>query len=351
MSVMYRTLTAEESQDLRWELHSSLPGSAKIYYVLSNHMDNLLTGFEVIVDQWPNWTCIMLRPKSFESVPRYFRHYHMCHTKSTKDFKFFIQRPCVVDWTKPAIFTGIPYDVVPVIQDKSRKEYGEVTSVEHRFMYAWTKSDPPEPAVAPEGMQLTELKKEHAEMIRDHWKHYRANDGLVEYFQQVIEQFDNSAITTTDGELVAYICMQYNGSMANLFVDPAYHTANLGVLLLRDLTRKLLEKHQTAYGFIKTKDSAFITTCQNIGFSWVPQGSMSWVNHKPRVPGSRSPLAKVPSANGLSTSQEEKDKQDGGDSELEVKDLFLTALPLSCNKCSGIPEEKRKGACIHVGTS
>lgn len=42
---------------------------------------------------------------------------------------------------------GVPYDVVGLIQEKSRKELGVVTSVEHRFMYAWVKSEPPQPAM------------------------------------------------------------------------------------------------------------------------------------------------------------------------------------------------------------
>lgn len=342
MSVMFQTLTLEETQELRWELHSQLPGSAKIYYIICNHLEDLLTGFEVIVDQWPQWNCLILRSKTPDSVPSYFKNYYMCHTRSIKDFKFFIQRPCVVDWKKPAIFTGVPYDVVGLIQEKSRRELGEVTSVEHRFMYAWMKPDPPEPAVVPEHLKLTVLKREHAETVCDHWKHYRTNDGLVEYFRQVIENFDSSAIVTKEGRLVAYICMQYNGAMANLFVDPEFHSDNLGVILLTDLTRKLLDKNLTVYGFIKTKDANFITTCQSIGFSWVPQGSMSWVHYRPFNTTPNSGLPKIPSTSKITDSN--------ADGTVYEKDLFLNALPLSCNECSGIPAIG-KSACVHVSLS
>jgi hypothetical protein len=343
---MFRVLTDEETHDLKWELHSELPGSAKIYYVLCYHLEGLLSGFEVIVDQWPSWTSLILRPLTQDSVPHYFRHYYLCHTKSITDFKFFIQRPCVVDWTKPVIFTGVPYDLVGIIQEKSRKEQGEITSVEHRFMYAWLKKEFPEPAVVPEGIELTVLQEKHAEAVCDHWKHYRTNDGLVEYFRQVIKNFDSSAIITADGRLVAYICMQFNGSMANLFVDPEFHSASLGVILLKDLTRKLLYKHQTAYGFIKTKDSAFITTCQDIGFSWVAQGSMSWVHFRPFHLKPNSGIPRIPSSNIMSNNQKQGDEEING----ELKDLHLNALPLSCNECSGIPIVNKAG-CIHVSTS
>lgn len=180
----------------------------------------------------------------------------------------------------------------------------------------------------------------------DHWKHYRTNDGLVEYFRQVIRNFDSSAIITTDGRLVAYICMQYNGSMANLFVDPEYHSANLGVIILKDLTRKLLDKDQTAYGFIKTKDSSFIATCQNIGFSWVAQGSMSWVHFRPYHLNPNSQIPRIPSSSLISDSQ----TPNGENRNEELKDLHLNALPLSCNECSGIPVVNKAG-CIHVSTS
>ncbi|KAK0058224.1 glycine N-acyltransferase-like protein Keg1 [Biomphalaria pfeifferi] len=338
MSVMFQVLTQEETEDLRWELHSQLPGSAKIYYILCNHLDNLLTGFEVIVDQWPHWNCLILRPQSLDSVPSYFRNYYMCHTRSTKDFKFFIQRPCVVDWKMPAIFTGVPYDVVGLIQEKSRKELGEVTSVEHRFMYAWTKPESPEPVQVPNDLQLTVLKREHAETVCDHWKHYRKNEGLVEYYRQVIENFESSAIVTKEGNLVAYISMQFNGSMSNLFVDPEYHSQNLGVILLTDLTRKLLAKNQTAYGFIKTKDASFIKTCESIGFSWVAQGSMSWVHYLPR-----NMLLKTVVPRKVSESEQDENCK-------AEKDLFLNALPLSCNQCSGIPAIG-KSSCVHVSLS
>ena len=191
----------------------------------------------------------------------------------------------------------------------------------------------------PDGLVLTQLRTVHAELIRDHWKHYREKDGLVEYYRQVIDHFDNSAIFTHGGDLVAYICMQFNGSMANLFVDPAYRGRNLGAILLQDLTRKLVEKNHIAFGFIKTRDSDFITTCQAMGFEWVPQGSMSWVHHQPstcaQAQGQKLKSSTVSSF--LSWSTQDNKNKGGNNSCCEAKNLFLNALPLSCNECSGIP--------------
>ncbi|KAJ8317603.1 hypothetical protein KUTeg_005507 [Tegillarca granosa] len=38
-----------------------------IYYVIRNVVRRKLTGFEVIVDNWPKWSCIILRPVSNEA--------------------------------------------------------------------------------------------------------------------------------------------------------------------------------------------------------------------------------------------------------------------------------------------
>ena len=182
-------------------------------------------------------------------------------------------------------------------------------------------------------MILTSLGEENAEMLREHWKDFHTDESSLDYFRKVIKNFDSSAVVTTDGKVVAYISMQFNGSMASLFVDPDYHVHNLGVILLQDLTRKLIEKHQTAFGFIMTKDTDFINSCQKIGFSWVPQGSMSWVHYKP-----------------LSITQDnhsdESWKSSQHDCSMEDKNVFFNAMPLSCNKCSGIPSEKSNTFCI-----
>lgn len=39
---------------------------------------------------------------------------------------------------------GVPYDTVPTLQEQSRKHGGQMSSLENRFMYAWTKKELPE---------------------------------------------------------------------------------------------------------------------------------------------------------------------------------------------------------------
>jgi len=39
-------------------------------------------------------------------VQPYFRHTYMCHAQTASALKYFLQRPDVVDWRKPATFTG-----------------------------------------------------------------------------------------------------------------------------------------------------------------------------------------------------------------------------------------------------
>nr|KAG5689287.1 hypothetical protein BaRGS_033079 [Batillaria attramentaria] len=276
-TMIYKLLSNEEVVELKKELRHDLPGSAKMFYILSNFLQGLMAGFEVIVDHWPNWQCIILRPESPDAVPSYFRHYNICHTRSVKAFRFFIQRPCVIDWNKPVCFTGVPYDALPTLQEQSRKHGGRLSSVENRFMYAWTKSEPPEELPVPEGYTLTRLTAKDAPALCERWKHYRPDPALDLYMQVITEQFDSSAIVTKEGQLVAYIGMQFNGAMAMLHVDPNYRGRGLGQIVLVDLTRKLLAKGNTAYGLIPTKDTSFIaTSSQKLGFTWVPQGSMAW---------------------------------------------------------------------------
>lgn len=44
----------------------------QIYYVIRNALDDNLSGFEVVVDNWPKWNCILLRPESSDKVCRQY---------------------------------------------------------------------------------------------------------------------------------------------------------------------------------------------------------------------------------------------------------------------------------------
>lgn len=352
--MIFKVLTLDEVVQLKDELQHDLPGSAKMFYILCSFLSGLLKGFEVIVDQWPEWTCILLRPESDEAVPSYFRHYYICHTRSVKAFRFFIQRPCVVNWTKPTVFTGVPYDTVPTLQEQSRKHGGQMSSLENRFMYAWTKKELPEQPPLPEGLTLTTLEPKHAAALCERWKNYRPDPALDLYMQVITQRFDSSAIVNEDGDLVAYIGMQFNGAMAMLHVDPQYRGRNLGQIVLADLTRKLLAKGKTAYGLIPTKDTSFIaTSSQKLGFTWVPQGSMSWVRFVPKsafkpMPNYSMTVASKAGAEVNKIDSDGPQQQKSSDEQMVQEQLHLTALPLSCNECSDISSEIPTISCSHV---
>ena len=66
--MIYQILNGEEVKELEIELQTYLPGTAKIYYVIRAFVQDKLQGFEVLVDNWPSWSCIILRPLSEQQV-------------------------------------------------------------------------------------------------------------------------------------------------------------------------------------------------------------------------------------------------------------------------------------------
>lgn len=295
--MIYQILSFEEVAELERELQNKLPGSAKIYYVIRNFVSGNLAGFEVIVDKWPCWSCIVLRPQVEDQsiqVPKYFSHTYICHTKSVQAFKFFIQRPGVINWQEPVTFTGVPNDIVPVIPEVSRKYGATVSSKESRFMYCWTKKEPPPLPEISDDICLRTLEQKHVETMKDDWESTTNREDLEGYFSSVVDNFDSSCLTDNQGNLLAYICMQYNGAMAMLYIRPEYRKEGYFNILLSDLTRKLLTKNEVAYAFIPTQDSSLIKLAREFGLEWVPEGNMTWVQYNPPVkPGRTVPMATV----------------------------------------------------------
>lgn len=282
--MIYKILDKEEIGELKEELSCGLPGTAKIYYVIRNALDDNLSGFEVVVDNWPKWNCILLRPESSDKVLNYFKQTHICHTKSVSALKYFLQRPGLIDWSQPINFTGVPSDVIPVLSEVCRKHGGQITSKESRLMYAWSRPTPPDMPTIPDGVTLSALKPEHAKVLKSDWAKQSNADELEGYFRSVIEKFESSCLLDKNGRILAYICMQYNGSIAMIYVLPEFRKEGYFDILVSDLTRKLLAKSDIAYGFIPSNDTSLINTSRKLGFEWVPQGNMTWTRFTPNVP-------------------------------------------------------------------
>lgn len=136
----------------------------------------------------------------------------------------------------------------------------------------------------PDGVTLSALKPEHAKVLKSDWAKQSNADELEGYFRSVIEKFESSCLLDKNGRILAYICMQYNGSIAMIYVLPEFRKEGYFDILISDLTRKLLAKSDIAYGFIPSNDTSLINTSRKLGFEWVPQGNMTWTRFTPNVP-------------------------------------------------------------------
>lgn len=170
----------------------------------------------------------------------------------------------------------------------------------------------------PDGLELTKLKPEHARIMREHWEDSRQVENMEGYFRSVIEHFDSSCLIDERGELLAYICMQYNGSMAMLYVRPECREKGYFHIILSDLTQTLINKGEIAYGFIPTQDTSLVNVSRELGLEWVPQGNMVWLEYKPM----EMPLTKyvrLPTRMRSGSSADEN----------ETEKLRINAIPLA----------------------
>ena len=141
-----------------------------------------------------------------------------------------------------------------------------------------------------DGLELGKLVEDDAITLRMDWEGYRYKENLEGYFRTVIQHYDSSCLRNESGELVAYACMQFNGSMAMLYVKPEHRTKNYFKIVLADLARTRLKKGEVAYGFIPTNDSHLVDQMRSMDFVWVPRGDMVWIHYEPlKINRSRSP--------------------------------------------------------------
>lgn len=139
---------------------------------------------------------------------------------------------------------------------------------------------------------LGKLEPDDAVILRQDWEGCRYRDDLEGYFRTVIEHYESSCLRDTNGELLAYACMQFNGSIAMLYVKPEHRDKDYFKIVLTDLARTRLKTGDVAYGFIPTNDSDLVDQMRSMDFVWVPRGDMVWMTYEPlKINRSNSPNA------------------------------------------------------------
>jgi len=129
---------------------------------------------------------------------------------------------------------------------------------------------------------LGKLTAEDASILRRDWEGRRYREDLEGYFRTVIQNYDSSCLRdVTSGELQAYACMQFNGSIAMLYVKPEHRNDDSFKIVLSALARLRLSNGDVAYGFIPTNDSDLVNQMRAMDFDWVPRGDMVWMNFEP----------------------------------------------------------------------
>lgn len=144
----------------------------------------------------------------------------------------------------------------------------------------------------PAGLSLSKLRPEDAVTLRTAWEGLRYRDDLEGYFRTVIEHYETSCLRDIHGDLLAYACMQFNGSIAMLYVKPEHRDKDFFKIVLSDLARARLRSGEVAYGFIPTNDSELVDQMRAMDFVWVPRGDMVWMSYEPlKINRSNSPTS------------------------------------------------------------
>lgn len=281
--MMYKVLNSDQLLELFANLKDGLPGTAKIFYTVRHMLKGLLPNFECLVDKWPNWTCIVLRPEANKEVPQFFENSYICHTNSASSLKYFLQRPGVIDWTKSANFSGIPYDLIAVTKEFARKLGGKFECREPHIMYAWCEAVSLDMSShIPEGFSLDTLKKSDVPLVFKHWKSSLSeHKGIYDYFETIITNFENSCLRdNATSEVVAYTCRKFNGSISMIYVQPKHRRKGFCHIVFADIMQKIIDNGDIPFGFLATNSKELIETARKHHFTWVPQSNMTWATYE-----------------------------------------------------------------------
>ena len=119
-----------------------------------------------------------------------------------------------------------------------------------------------------DGFYFQELKPSHAEYIADFWPHWRNVPKLQkERFHSAISLGGSVGIFTTSNELVSWAVRSIeSGEIHHLYTLEEYRGRGLASAVVREMSRRIQDKGEVPFTYIKVGNDVSISLFQALGF-------------------------------------------------------------------------------------
>ncbi|XP_066535260.1 glycine N-acyltransferase-like protein 3 [Hoplias malabaricus] len=265
-----KLLTRDELKLAEDSLRPLLPKSQQVFghIALMNRVE--ADPVEVMVDQWPDFNVLLVRPVRQEEADVYKSACFFA--KDDDSLRNALLGSDLLDWTQYHClgFDQRHEETIKAVA-VSKGASGSRMSLCHML----TLQDPSH--LRSEGFsgQVSSLKESHVALVNSTWK-FSIGEFSERVIRNMILNFPSCCVLDSGGQPVAWILTYANGAMGILYTLPEHRGRGYAKALVRTMARKLHSEGYPVFCFVEEENTLSYELFISLGFTEDPSYRATW---------------------------------------------------------------------------
>nr|XP_055026895.1 uncharacterized protein LOC129416586 [Misgurnus anguillicaudatus] len=271
-----KILNSEELKLAEITLHEHLPKSLKVYgFVFAINRGKPHT-LEVVVDSWPAFTTIIVRPDPNNCRAKDFMKKVTLYTTNEEDLKRMLTVENAIDWNTYFLIGGCDVRHSPMLKEiaASRSVQMKGFSLVHLMIL-------PEPKHLPElsnsdlETKVSVLNASHADVVNKAWK-FGGDEKGYKNILNLITHFPTCCITDDNNQPVSWILLYDYCALGILYTQPEHRGKGYAKALVTTMAKRLHSQGYPVYCFIEDCNQLSYKLFTSLGFTEDPSYMAAW---------------------------------------------------------------------------
>ncbi|XP_063047150.1 glycine N-acyltransferase-like protein 3 [Engraulis encrasicolus] len=273
-----KVLDLEEIQTAEQILRRHLPKSSKVHGYLIGLSRNKPSTYEVVVDAWPDFTCVILRPdQQNPNVSYYQRKVTLfCTETGLQVLKRMIAEEEAIDWSAHFMIGGLDMSLAPMVKEVAASKGVNVRY--YTLVQLVVLSDPRDlPQLTDNRLEsrISSLTESHIDLVNKTWK-FGGDEKGYNIVKNLIRNFPSYCIVDDSNQPVSWMLLYDYCALGLLYTMPEHRGKGYAKTLITHMSKQLHAQGYPVYCFIEEDNAASLRLFRSLGFTEHPSYRVAW---------------------------------------------------------------------------
>ncbi|XP_052427922.1 glycine N-acyltransferase-like protein 3 [Carassius gibelio] len=271
-----KILHSDELKIAETALYAHLPKSIKVYgfvYAMNRGKPHTL---EVLVDTWPAFTTIIVRPDPNNNRAKDFMKKVTLYSTDEEVLRRMLAMEDAIDWSTYFLIGGCDLRHLPILKETAASRGISIKRLS--LVHLMTLTEPnhlPELITSDLEPRLSVLSESHANVVNKTWK-FGGDDKGYRNILNLIRHFPTCCITDENNQPVSWVLLYDYCAMGMLYTQPEHRGKGYAKALVTTMAKRLHSQGYPVYCFIEESNPLSYKLFKSMGFTEDPSYRAVW---------------------------------------------------------------------------